>query len=379
MAHSTSHHNYWLPRPIKNWLIICAAMVLTMAVIGAITRLTESGLSMTTWHATKDMLPPLNVPAWQAEFAKYQQSPEYQQLNRGMSLAEFKNIYFWEWLHRLWGRLIGLAFALPLLYFWIRGQVPQAYKKPFLGLLLLGACQGFMGWYMVKSGLIDRPSVSHFRLAAHLSLAMVIFCGLCWQVFKSCLKEDLSSQRKLGSIDPQDKTLSCLTQNGDNLFMDSSFRWNDKLKMAWICTLTTLALTMVWGAYVAGLDAGLVYNEFPKMGGHWFPSDGLFLQPIWHNFFYTHATVQWVHRVLACLSWLTVCGLAWQLYQKTTAPFLHRRLPLILVALITIQFMLGVATLLSGVNISLAAMHQGNAFLILAAMMRVGVGLRQNA
>ena len=334
-----------LPRPIKNWLIICALMVLTMAVIGAITRLTESGLSMTTWHATKDMLPPLNVGAWQAEFAKYQQSPEYQKLNAGMSLAEFKNIYFWEWLHRLWGRLIGVAFALPLVWFWWRGHVPATYKKPFLGLLLLGACQGFMGWYMVKSGLVDRPSVSHFRLAAHLSLAMIIFCALCWQIFKSGLIARIPA---------------LVAESGA------------KLWQAWLLTLAVLGATMVWGAYVAGLDAGMVYNEFPKMGGRWFPSDGLFLQPAWQNFFYNHATVQWVHRVLACLSVLAVCSFSYALARR---PAIGRGLPLILVALITIQFTLGVATLLSGVNITLAAMHQANAFLVLAAMMRVGVGV----
>ena len=229
-------------RYISNWLFFTAFMVFSMAIIGAITRLTESGLSMVEWRPLIGALPPLSEAEWQRVFDLYRETPEYQKKNFGMDIDEFKTIFFWEWFHRLWGRMIGVVYALPLFYFWLRKQIPDGYKlKLFLG-LILGGMQGVMGWYMVESGLIDRPSVSHFRLAAHLSLAFIIFGYLLWVAFD------------LREIRASEKTTFCLRRHG----------WT---------SLVLLAITIIWGAYVAGLDAGMVYNTWPLMGTQLIPHE----------------------------------------------------------------------------------------------------------
>ncbi len=295
-------------------------MVFAMAVIGAITRLTESGLSMVEWRPLIGALPPLNEAEWLRVFTLYQQSPEYQKTNIGMELSEFKNIFFWEWFHRLWGRLIGLAYALPLPYFWVRQQIPEGYKLKFFIGLVLGGLQGVMGWYMVKSGLVDRPSVSHFRLAAHLGLAFIIFSYLLWLAF--------SLQNKA----PETSSF-CLKRH------------------AWV-TMFFIATTIIWGAYVAGLDAGLVYNSWPKMGTYWIPPE---LQSIMHIFF-DPVSVQFTHRWVAMLTGVIVLS------------FAYRIKSFVLMSIVLLQVGLGIIALLSQVSIIPAAMHQAGAFILIAVM-----------
>lgn len=301
---------------ITNWLFLTAFMVLTMAVIGAITRLTESGLSMVEWRPLIGSLPPLNEAEWQRVFDLYRETPEYQKKNAGMALAEFKNIFFWEWFHRLWGRAIGAVYALPLLYFWIRKKIPEGYRlKLFIG-LILGGTQGVMGWYMVQSGLIDRPSVSHFRLAAHLILAFAIFCYVLWLAFD--LRENKAP-----------RTSFCLKRHG------------------WIA-FAFVTLTIIWGAYVAGLDAGLVYNTWPMMGSHWIPPElqsflSIFIEPV---------SVQFTHRWIAIITAII------------TLSFAYRVKSFALSGMVLLQIGLGIATLLSMVAIPLAALHQAGAFIL---------------
>jgi len=307
-------------KAISNWLFFVAAMVLAMAVIGAITRLTESGLSMVEWRPLIGTLPPLYAEEWERVFNLYKETPEYQKKNFGLTLGEFKNIFFWEWFHRLWGRLIGIAYALPFFYFLIRKQIPQGFKLKLFGGLILGGMQGVMGWYMVESGLVDRPSVSHFRLAAHLSLAFIIFAYVLWLAFD--LRKNAAT-------------------NGT--FCQKRHGWS---------ALVVLFITIIWGAYVAGLDAGLVHNTWPMMGPHWIPPELSSLNSI----FYDPVSVQFTHRWLAIFTAFFVAAFAWRV--KSYA----------LGFMIFVQVGLGIATLISQVAIPLAAMHQFGAFILVGLM-----------
>ncbi|NQZ14237.1 MAG: COX15/CtaA family protein [Alphaproteobacteria bacterium] len=302
---------------LTNWLFFTAFMVFSMAVIGAITRLTESGLSMVEWRPLIGALPPLSAEEWQRVFTLYQETPEYQKKNFGMSLEEFKNIFFWEWFHRLWGRLIGLVYALPLLYFWISKKIPDGFRGKLLIGLFLGAVQGLMGWYMVKSGLIDRPSVSHFRLAAHLGLAAIIFGYLLWIAF------DLKRTNKA-------ETTFCIKRHG------------------WIATALVF-LTLIWGAFVAGLDAGLVYNTWPLMGSQWIPNELTALS----NIFTEPVSVQFFHRWIAIVTGVIVLTFA---YRIKSFP---------LAGMVFLQIGLGIATLITQVHLHMAATHQAGAFILL--------------
>jgi cytochrome c oxidase assembly protein subunit 15 len=318
-----------MSKPLSNWLFFTAFMVFAMAVIGAITRLTESGLSMVEWRPLIGALPPLSEEEWQRVFSLYQETPEYQKKNFGMGLEEFKNIFFWEWFHRLWGRLIGLAYALPLVYFWIRKQIPQGYKPKLIFGLILGSLQGLMGWYMVKSGLIDRPSVSHFRLAAHLTLAYAIFCYLLWLAF------DLRGNKA-------DNTSFCIKRHG------------------WI-TFAFVTTTLIWGTFVAGLDAGLVYNTWPKMGDSWIPTELTSLA----NIVTEPVSVQFTHRWLGVVTLFVVLSFSWRIKNWPLA------------ALVLLQVGLGISTLLSQVMIPIAAMHQAVAFLLAGFLIYILHGLRR--
>lgn len=302
------------------WLYFTAFMVFAMAIIGAITRLTESGLSMVEWRPLIGSIPPLTEAEWNRVFALYQETPEYQKKNFGMELDEFKNIFFWEWFHRFWGRLIGLVYALPLAYFWIRNKIPEGYKGKLLIGLALGGAQAVMGWYMVVSGLVDRPSVSHFRLATHLGLAFIIFSYLLWLAF------DLKHNKAKSSC-------FCLKRHG------------------WIA-IVFVALTIIWGAFVAGLDAGLVYNNWPLMGNRLIPLElNSFI-----SIFYDPVAVQFTHRWIAILTAIVVWSFAYRV--KSFA----------LAGMMFVQVGLGIATLLSNVAIPLAAMHQGGAFVLIGIM-----------
>src|SRR3954466_13364193 len=228
------------PIALSNWLAVEALMVLAMVVVGGITRLTESGLSIVRWEPIAGALPPMSDAAWQAEFATYSNSPQYQLVNTSMSLADFKTIFFWEYVHRLLGRTIGLVFALPLLWFAWKRAIPRGYGWKLGGILALGAVQGAIGWWMVASGLVDRPEVSHIRLAIHLLTALAIFSACLWVAL------DLRALARDPAARPA------------------------RMPTAGIWVLSCLALQLMFGAYVAGLDAGFAYNSWPRMGADWF-------------------------------------------------------------------------------------------------------------
>lgn len=310
------------------WLTLCAASVFVMALIGAITRLTESGLSMVEWKPLIGVLPPLSMAEWERVFALYQQSPEYKLINNGMALAEFKHIFFWEWLHRTWGHVIGAFFLLPFLFFWLTRRIPAWLMPRLLVLFALGGLQGFVGWFMVASGLVDRPSVSHYRLALHLGMAVLIYAVTLWQIYTLSVAraENAPSQlRRLG--------------------------W-------WLLPLPVL--TMVWGAFVAGLDAGFAYNTFPLMEGHVLPPEAWSLSPLWTNFVQNTAMVQFVHRTLAITTAFAIFFYASKLER------VDRKVAIALGAVVLGQVALGVATLLSHVNTELGTLHQGGALTLLS-------------
>jgi cytochrome c oxidase assembly protein subunit 15 len=321
------------PRALAFWLIAVAALVFAMIVVGGITRLTESGLSITRWEPISGAIPPLDEAAWQAEFDAYRQSPQYQLVNAGMSLDEFRNIYFWEYVHRLLGRLIGLAFALPLAWFAWRRAIPPGYGWKLGGLLALGALQGAIGWWMVASGLVDRPEVSHVRLAIHLLAAFAIFAALIWVAL------DLGRLAR----DPGTRPA--------------------RMPTVAIWTLSTLALQFMFGAYVAGLEAGYAFATWPKMGDQWFPSGAPRLEPWLSNFVDNPIMVQFVHRWLAWLVAAAAALLAAAAWRRG-----HPLAAAAVVAAVAVQILLGILTLLSGVELWVAAAHQAMAALLLAAI-----------
>ena len=326
-------------RKIALWLFTCCAMILLMTVIGAITRLTESGLSITEWNVVMGWLPPLGEDAWALEFSKYKASPEFEIKHFWMQVDDFKQIFFWEWLHRLWGRLIGLAFLIPLIVFAIRKQLPKSIRPHLALLFLLGLAQGYMGWYMVQSGLVDRPSVSHFRLAAHLSLALIIYSILLWAGLR------LWTQRSPAANADAPKTRCVLVAHG-------------------LAALACVAVTIVWGAFVAGLDAGLIYNEFPFMGANLVPPEMWAQTPKILNLVENHASVQFVHRWLGITTGLMALAYAWIGFRQT-----RQRIFLIVGAWVLVQIGLGITTLLSQVWIPVAVLHQFGAVVLLTLVL----------
>jgi cytochrome c oxidase assembly protein subunit 15 len=332
--------DYKRTKPVAVWLYICAAAVFVMALIGAITRLTESGLSMVEWRPLIGALPPLNEAEWIRVFDLYKQTPEYEKVHNWMMLADFQKIFFWEWFHRLWGRMIGLIYAVPFLFFIFSGRIPREYRFSFWAFLILGASQGLMGWYMVQSGLVDRVDVSHYRLAAHLGLAFFIFCLL----FDMALKLSVPKSEQAVNL--------------------SSLR--PYIKIAFLCAF----VTMIWGAFVAGLNAGLVYNEFPMMGKYPWPTEGLDMSPIWINVFENHAMVQFSHRFLAILTFCLVLAV----FLKSRKFNLQGRTRTLFTALIVMsitQVILGITTLLTQVKIIPAVAHQGGAMILIALLIAV--------
>jgi len=323
------------------WLLGCAAMVFVMVVIGGITRVTHSGLSMVEWKPLIGILPPLSDIEWQRVFGLYQQSPEYRQINQGMSLAEFQGIFWWEWFHRLFGHLIGLAFALPFLWFLIRRRVSRPLLPRLIGLFLLGGLQGVVGWLMVASGLVDRPAVSHYRLAAHLATAGLIYGCLIWEAL-DLLRPQVASGFSRAA--PRLRTHLCIA-------------------------LGLSVMTLIWGALVAGLHAGLIYNTFPLMNGSVLPEDAWFLVPAWINVFENASLVQFCHRWLAITTavvtvayWLRVRGVP---DTGGLAPS-TRRIAALLAGMVLIQMSLGISTLLLAVPLLLAVTHQAGAFVVVA-------------
>ncbi|MFW5927251.1 MAG: COX15/CtaA family protein, partial [Wenzhouxiangella sp.] len=323
-------------RMIGIWLLVCCAVLISLILLGGATRLTGSGLSMVEWQPVTGFIPPTSEADWMREFDAYRQSPEYREVNRGMSLDEFKVIYWFEFGHRLLARSLGLIFALPLAWFWWRGMVPRRLRWPLLGLLGLGALQGYMGWFMVQSGLVDIPRVSPYRLAAHLTLALLIF--------------------------------SIMLRLALRLLWPGAPRRERPVLRRWTLAIVTLvAVTILSGAFVAGLRAGLVYNDFPRMAGQWIPDGILGLEPLWRNFFENTATVQFIHRILA-LSTLGLVGAAW-LRMRSGDPVRPavRKAFHALFALALVQVTLGITTLMLYVPVVLGTLHQGVAVLVLGA------------
>jgi len=328
-------------RAVGHWLLFCCGVLLALVMLGGATRLTESGLSMVDWRPVTGVLPPIGEQAWAEEFERYRQSPQYTKVNRGMAMSDFKLIFWFEYGHRLLARTLGLVFGLPLLWFWLRKRLPRGTGWPLLGILALGAAQGYMGWFMVKSGLVDIPRVSHYRLAAHLSLAFIIYGCMLWLALRLLWPRREFSGKAIIS------------------------------RRLFVGMLTLLAITIVFGAFVAGLRAGLIYNTFPLMAGQLIP-DGLFtLQPWWSNFLENPLTVQFVHRCLALTTLATVLYLAWRMrganLDHGQRGALHG-----LVAMTGVQVALGVATLLLYVPVWLGTLHQGGAVLLITAVLIFG-------
>jgi cytochrome c oxidase assembly protein subunit 15 len=334
-----------LPRPtraIALWLGLCAAMVFAMVVIGGITRLTESGLSIVEWRPVTGIIPPVSEGRWQAEFAKYQATPEFKRVNFTMTLAEFKQIYWWEYVHRLWGRLIGIVFAVPFLWFLIRGRIPGRLILPLIGLFVLGGLQGALGWWMVKSGLVDTPAVSQYRLAAHLGLAVVIYAALVWLT--------------LSTWQPAHRAPNAFQASEPEPPPPPRYGAGAHALGAFLVLL--VFTTLIAGAFVAGLDAGMVYNTFPLMEGRLVPELYWAMEPRWANLFENAAAVQFNHRALATLT-LVSCLLSCMLVRYPAFGWAA--------LLACIQFGLGIATLLLQVPVVLGALHQAGAMALFTA------------
>lgn len=344
MSATTSYIADSQPRskPVGVWLLSVALLVLIMVVVGGATRLTESGLSIVDWRPVTGTLPPIGETQWQAEFDKYKTSPEYQLKNKGMSLSEFKGIFYWEWGHRLLGRFIGLAYFLPLVVFLALKRVPKGYVPRLAFFFLLGGAQGGMGWYMVASGLVDEPAVSHYRLAAHLMLALLIFSAL----FLTGL-ELVGAKRAAPRLGDKRGVRALLHPR----------------KLVW-AFLALLVVQLVLGAFVAGLKAGHIYNEWPLMGDGLMPVDAFLMDPVWRNFIDNASNVQFFHRLIAYVLFFLSWTVFWQ-FQKAGAGL--KGAGLLLAVTVSVQAVVGIATLLLSVPVSLGAAHQGGGVLVLAA------------
>jgi cytochrome c oxidase assembly protein subunit 15 len=336
-------------RRVAAWLFALCALLFAMIVIGGITRLTRSGLSIVEWQPITGTLPPLSESQWLELFEKYQQTPEFKRVNFDMALADFKRIFWWEYIHRLLGRLIGLGFLLPYLWFLLRKQLDR-YNAWRLGFVfLLGAAQGVMGWYMVMSGLVDDPRVSHYRLTAHLGLAFAIFAAMFW-IALDMVSAPANQQR--------------VRHRG--------------LARASLALVALVFLMILTGGLVAGIRAGYAYNTFPLMDGHLVPPEIFLIEPWYLNFFNNMATVQFNHRLIAWLLMLTVPVLWWAAHRRAM-PSSARLASSLLVLALALQVTLGIATLLLRVPVALGTAHQGGAVLVFAAALWLAHALRRCA
>jgi heme a synthase len=322
------------PRGLGRWLFLVAALVLAMVVVGGITRLTESGLSIVEWKPVSGTIPPLSHADWQAAFDAYKRTPQFRLVNAGMSLADFQHIFFWEYVHRLLGRLIGTVMAGVLLIAWWRRAIPGGFGWRMLAILALGGLQGFIGWWMVASGLQDRTEVSHIRLAVHLLNALFIYGVLIWVAL------DLRELAKTGVSRPARLTGLAVT------------------------AFAILALQLLLGAFTAGLRAGYAFSSWPKMGEDWFPAGGWQGdQSLLHNLVYNPIAVQFLHRWWAWVAAVAVLSLAAASRRRG-----HPKVATVMAALLVAQILLGILTLLTGVEIRIAVAHQAVATLLLGAL-----------
>ncbi len=327
-------------RAIQRWLQVCLVLVFAMIILGGVTRLTDSGLSMVTWHPT-GMLPPLDTKQWLVEFERYQQYPEFQKLNSDMTLDGFKSIYWFEYSHRMLGRLIGVVFLLPFIYFWLRKMIKPGLTPRLMIMFVLGGLQGLLGWYMVKSGLVSNPHVSQYRLSAHLLSAILIYGFILWTIF------------------------NLVTTREYRRLAESSVAGWRKLSLGLVILVL---ITIVSGGFVAGLKAGLIFNTFPLMGGKLIPEGIGALSPWYLNPLENMVTVQFNHRWLAMITGIIL--IIWYIRGRShfEATMLQRSFKLVGMMII-IQLALGIATLLMQVPVLLGALHQAGALLLFSALL----------
>jgi cytochrome c oxidase assembly protein subunit 15 len=328
LASNVNFRQYTPNKIIASWLFLLCGMVFVMVIIGGLTRLTHSGLSMVDWRPLTGWLPPMSANEWQAVFNLYKGSPEFEKINYDMTVESFKSIFWLEFVHRLWGRIMGIVFLLPIIVFAMKGWITRHLWPRLLVIFLLAVFQGALGWYMVKSGLIDNPDVSQYRLAAHFSAAVVIYGYMFW------IALSLIETRQMPLRD---------------------FRsW---LSIVAIFTSIWIFITMLSGGFVAGLDAGLVYNTFPLMDGHLVPEGLWSMSPGYINFFENITTVQFNHRILAEMTLILVTS-TWWIARKNNLPMVSARAFDVLFGMVLVQVTLGVSTLMFVVPIALASLHQ---------------------
>lgn len=319
------------------WLLTGCALIFIMVIVGGITRLTHSGLSISNYKLISGTIPPMNETEWHEAFDLYKQYPEYQKLNNHFTLEDFKDIYFWEWLHRFIGRFIGIVFLIPFIYFLITKQLTKPTIKKSIILLCLGAFQGFLGWYMVKSGLVDNPDVSHYRLAAHLTTAFLTFAYTFWVALDLMFPRTKDINKKFRNL----------------------VRWG----------LAILLLQIVYGAFVAGLDAGFIHNHWPMMNEGKFMHETVYIEqnPLYKNFIEGKSGVQFVHRTLAYFVVLIIFIIWYKSKKMVLTKYQSNGLDGLLV-MVGVQFVLGVLTLMLGVPVWLGVVHQVGAFFLLSFM-----------
>ncbi|MGB0749523.1 MAG: COX15/CtaA family protein [Magnetospiraceae bacterium] len=317
---------------VARWLFVICAMVFVMVMLGGVTRLTESGLSIVNWRPATGWLPPLSAAEWQALFDLYKNSPEFQEVNSWMTVADFKSIFWMEYLHRLWGRLIGIAYFVPMVFFVLRGYVDRSLTPKLVFMFVLGGFQGVLGWYMVQSGLVDQPDVSQYRLTAHLAAALIVYGYMFWVA--------------LGLMAPPPLTPVPAAQRRFALVLPA-----------------LVFITLLSGGFVAGLNAGFTYNTFPLMDGRLVPDGAYGLTPWWRSAFEDIGTVQFNHRVLALTTFAVIVGFF--LRARRHAGFLRPAHSL--AGLAFVQVCLGIATLLLVVPTPLAALHQAVGVLVFTA------------
>lgn len=335
-------------RAIAVWLLVCCALIFCMVVLGGVTRLTGSGLSMVDWKPVTGFVPPTTEQAWQEEFANYQQSPEYQKKNVGMDLGGFKEIFWFEFAHRVLGRLIGVVFLLPFLYFLVMGKISRPLVPKLVLMFMLGGLQGLLGWYMVKSGLVDDPHVSPYRLTAHFLTAIIIYGYIFWVAL------DLLRGTRAVSGGGREGALQ---------------------RFAFVIAVLVL-VTLVSGGFVAGTKAGHAYNTFPLMDGRWIPDGILMMEPVYLNFFENIATVQFDHRVLAMVTFLMIAG--YWLYSLRVSGLPGSRAGAhLLMLMASLQVAMGIGTLLMHVPVPLAAAHQAGALLLFTIVLFLNHSLRR--
>ena len=331
LTHTANHD-----RQIAAWLTLCAVVIFGMIILGGVTRLTNSGLSMVEWRPLMGVIPPLSEQAWLETFEKYKQYPEYQKINRGMSLDGFKEIFMYEYLHRVLGRIIGVLFFFPMVYFALKKKVKPGLMPKLWTLFILGGCQGLLGWYMVKSGLVDRPDVSQYRLTAHFGLAVIIYGYMLWLI--------------LDLVFPRGGAVGAVV---------SLQRWGLGL-------VGLVYLMMLSGGLVAGTNAGFAYNTWPLMGSSFIPPGLYSDDPAWLSAFEDITTIQFNHRMFAYLLTVVVGVFCWKVLRNAGAGR-ARLAAMLLLGALALQVVLGIATLLAHVPVSLGAAHQGGAVLLLSA------------